>query len=113
MLELDFVSGAYKDQLSLLQPYMRRVELAEGAVEVSEVLEEALAAPGLALYVPLLQKPKVQDLTKDPKGEAWFRLGKLFAHGTYLDYLRKWIILGAKAAEEYSICDIPICVIAV
>ncbi|RKP12700.1 hypothetical protein BJ684DRAFT_16841 [Piptocephalis cylindrospora] len=62
MQELDFASGSYREQLSLLQPFVHRAALADQVEDVVKVVGDALAIPGLALYGPLLRENKHSSL---------------------------------------------------
>jgi COP9 signalosome complex subunit 7 len=48
---------------------------------------QALEASGVYVFGELLDHPNIRDLEKSESGLGYFRLLKIFAYGTFADYL--------------------------
>ncbi|KAI8847184.1 hypothetical protein BC829DRAFT_397005 [Chytridium lagenaria] len=68
-----------------LQTYLLLAKSAKGSA-CSQLIQDALNAPGVFVFSELLETSNVKELSQNPQYKAHYDLLSLFAYGTYEDY---------------------------
>ncbi len=71
-----------------LEAFVLLANGAKGAAAVN-LIQQALEASGVYVFGELLDHPNIGALEKTDIGDGFYRLLKIFAFGTYTDYLKE------------------------
>ncbi|KAI5702753.1 hypothetical protein M8J75_003725 [Diaphorina citri] len=70
-----------------LEQFVLLAKTTKGAAAV-ELIKQVLEAPGIFMFKELIDMPLIKELETSPHA-GYYHLLKLFAHGTYQDYLKQ------------------------
>jgi len=70
-----------------LEQFILLSKSAKGAA-AAELIHNVLEAPGVYVFAEILEMPNIKELENNPAHQPYLNLMKLFAYGTYRDYLQ-------------------------